>query len=69
MDVGLIIILHQKFKQDNTDHQRLLLELIIIHLPMFGLLLALSLKWSLEISYLNQEKVRITTKMMTTWLK
>jgi hypothetical protein len=40
MDVGLITILLQKFKLDNTDHQKSLSELIIILQQMFGLSLA-----------------------------
>jgi len=41
---GLTTILLQRFKQDNIDLQRLLLELIMIQVQMFGHLLAQFLK-------------------------
>lgn len=69
MDVGLIITLPLRFKLDNIDLQRLLSEPIIIHLQIFGLLLAQYLKWLQEISYLNLEKVKIMIKMMIILLK
>jgi len=69
MDVGHITTLLQKFKRDNIDLQKLLLGLTIILLLMFGHLLALFLKWLLEIFCLSQEKDKTMTRMMIIWLK
>ena len=69
MDVGLIIILHLKSKLDNIGLQKSLLVETMILQQMCGVLLALSLKWLQEISYLNQEKDKTMIKMMITWPK
>ena len=66
MDAGLTITLHQRSKLDSTDHQKLSLVQIMIHQQMFGVLLAQSLRWLQEISYLNQEKVKTMIRMMIT---
>ncbi len=69
MGAGLIISSLLKFKLDNIDPQKLLLELNMELLLIYGLLLVLSLKWQLETFCLNLERVRHMEKMMTIWLK
>jgi hypothetical protein len=69
MDAGLTIILHQRFKLDNTDPQRLSLELTTTPLLMFGVSLVPFLKWSLEISCLSPEKATTMIRTMIIWLR
>jgi hypothetical protein len=71
MAAGLIIIFLLKFKLASIARLKLLLVQNIILQLIIGLWLACSSRWPQETSCLNQgtAQIKITLKMMITWLK
>lgn len=69
MVAGLFIILHPRFKLDNTEVLRQLLEFHIALQLTFGALPAWFLKWSLETFFSNQDLGQAIVKMTIILLK
>ena len=67
MAAGHTIILLQRSKRDNIDHQKSSSEPTIIPPQTYGPSHAQFLKWLQVISYSNQEREIIMTRMMIIW--
>lgn len=66
MDAGHIIISYLKFKLDNTEHQKLFLESIMMLLLIYGVMLAWSSNLLQETFCSIHDLVKIIKRMMIT---
>ena len=69
MVAGLITISRVRSRRASIDLLRLSLEFPTVPLRTSGVLLAWSLRWLQEISYLSLERDSPLTRMMTIWLR